>query len=253
MTRIILSGCNGKMGKVIAACVSDREDAAIVAGIDLNTESDGSYPVYATPQECFTQGPKADVVIDFSHPSVTCSLMDAAVAANLPVVMATTGLGEEELDAVHRAAKQIPVFSSANMSLGVNLLVELAKKAAVALGIEYNIEIVERHHNQKVDAPSGTAMMIADELKSVVDFDAEYVYDRHHVRKKRDPREIGLHAIRGGTIVGDHEVIFAGRDEILTLSHSARSKDIFATGAINAAVFLSKQGKGLYDMGDLVK
>lgn len=250
MTDILLSGCNGKMGRVITACVAEREDCRIVAGIDLNTRQLADFPVFASPADVTV---KADVIIDFSNPSVVTPLLDYACTHSLPAVVATTGLSEEQVGVIHRAAETIPVFFSANMSLGVNLLVELAKIATRVLGSSFDIEIIEMHHNQKLDAPSGTALMIADQIAQECDRAMHYEYDRHSKRCKRDRNEIGIHAVRGGTIVGEHEVLFAGHDELITLSHSARSKEIFATGSINAAIYLHKKPAGLYSMADLVE
>ena len=193
------------------------------------------------------------MIIDFSHVSVLTPLLAYATKERIPVVLCTTGYTESQVNELKEASKQIPVFYSRNMSLGINLLIELAKKAAVILGDQFDIEIIEKHHNQKIDAPSGTALMIADAISSVEDRQMTYMYDRHSQRKKRDKNEIGMHSVRGGTIVGEHEVIFAGPHEVITLSHSAQSKEIFANGSINAAVFLAKQPAGLYDMSDLLK
>ena len=230
MKKIILSGCSGKMGRVVANIIENRQDCEIVAGIDIHA-IDASFPVYSSPEQC----PSADVIIDFSHPSCIVPLLNYARANKIPAVICTTGLGEEQLAAVHAAAEEIPVFFSANMSLGVNLMAELCK-----------------NHNQKIDAPSGTALMLADAVASALPHPSLYEYDRHSRRQKRDKNEIGIHAVRGGTIVGEHEVIFAGRDEVLTISHSAASKEIFAVGAVNAAVFLADQPAGMYNMGSLV-
>ena len=250
MTRILLSGCNGKMGRVITACVADRVDCEIVAGIDINTESHAGFPVFAKPANC---GLEADVVVDFSHPSALSGILAYALEHHLPAVIATTGHSPEQRDAVHKAAEQIPVFYSGNMSIGISLLTELARKAAAVLGNDFDIEIIEKHHNQKIDAPSGTALMLADAIADTVPYDPKYVYERHSVLKKRDKAEIGISSIRGGTIVGEHEILFSGRDELITLSHSARSKEIFAVGAVNAAVFLRGKAPGLYCMADLVR
>lgn len=249
MIKMILSGCNGQMGRVIAACTADRDDCTVVAGIDPHSEMKDGFPVFSAPAHCSVP---ADVIVDFSHPAALGPLLDMAVARNLPIVIATTGLGQDQISAIHGAAEEIPVFFTANMSLGVNLMLELSKIAAKVLGREFDVEIVERHHNRKIDAPSGTALMLADGISSALDTPTQYVYDRHSQRKQRQKNEIGLHAVRGGTIVGDHDVIFAGRDEVLTISHSAASKDIFATGSINAALFLSGKPKGLYSMADLI-
>lgn len=249
MTRILLSGCNGKMGRVITDCVESRCDCTFVAGFDINTESHAGFPVYANPANC---GIEADVLIDFSHPSALAGVLAYAKEHKLPAVIATTGLSPEQVEQVKAAASEIPVFFSANMSLGINLMLELVRKAAAVLGNEFDIEILEKHHNQKVDAPSGTALMLADAAAQGVDYTPEYVYERHSVRKKRDKTEIGISAIRGGTIVGEHDVIFAGRDETLTISHTAMSKEIFAVGALNAALFLQGRPAGYYCMNDVI-
>jgi 4-hydroxy-tetrahydrodipicolinate reductase len=249
MKRIILSGCNGKMGHVIAQTLSGRDDCVIVAGFDINSAMKESFPVLSDPQQF---DGNADVIIDFSNPSFLPKLLAFAKARHIPAVIATTGMSDEQIEQIKAASKEIPVFFSFNMSLGVNLLVELAKKAAAVLSDSFDIEIIEMHHNQKIDAPSGTAIMFADGISSVLAQKPEYVYDRHNVRKKREKNEIGIHSVRGGTISGEHEIIFAGKDEIVTLKHSAMSKEIFATGAINAAMFLSDKAPGFYDMSDLV-
>ncbi len=251
MKRILLSGCNGRMGRVITACVKERLDCDIVAGIDLNTSSENDYPIFAQPDDITID---ADVLIDFSNPALLSPLLRFAKAKKMPVVLCTTGYSKEQVEQVHEAAQSLPVFYSGNMSLGINLLIELSKKAASVLGDQFDIEIVEKHHNQKLDAPSGTALMIADGISSVMEDNMKYVYDRHSQRKKRETSEIGIHSIRGGTIVGEHEVIFAGHHEVITLSHSAQSKEVFATGSINAAVYLAdNKPAGLYDMSDLLK
>lgn len=249
MIRIILSGANGKMGRVISRCVAERDDCTVVAGIDPVTDSSGGFHVFSSPAGCNVP---ADVIIDFSHPSALDGLLEMALKRGLPIVVATTGISADQVEKIHEAAKTIPVFFTANMSLGVNLMLELAKTAARVLGREFDIEIVERHHNQKIDAPSGTALMLADSIGSVLDSPHQYIYDRHSQRKKRQKNEIGIHAVRGGTIVGDHDIIFAGRDEVVTISHSAASKEIFATGSLNAALFLSGKPAGLYTMSDLI-
>lgn len=249
MKRIILSGCNGKMGRNIVAQVREREDCVIVAGIDRNAASLDDFPVFTCPADCAVE---ADVLIDFSHPSALEGLLAYAAERHLPAVIATTGMSPEQVAAIHQASRQVPIFFTANMSLGVNLLVELAKKAAAVLGGQFDIEIIEKHHNQKLDAPSGTAMMLADAISAALPEPAHYVYDRHAVRRKREKSEIGIHAVRGGTIVGEHEILFAGQDELVTLSHTALSKGVFAAGALNAAIFLCGQENGLYNMGDLL-
>lgn len=250
MTRIIISGCNGKMGREISACAAQRDDCIVVGGIDLNTELPNNYPVFAKPAEINVD---ADVMIDFSNPALLPSLLQYAEKTGVALVLCTTGYNSAQVESITRVSKNVPIFYSGNMSLGVNLLIELSKKAAQVLGSDFDIEIIEKHHNQKIDAPSGTALMIADGISSVRDKATHYVYDRHSQRKKREATEIGIHSVRGGTIVGEHEVIFAGPHEIITLSHSAQSKEIFALGAVNAAFFLTEQPAGLYNMSDLLK
>jgi 4-hydroxy-tetrahydrodipicolinate reductase len=239
------------MGRVITECVKVRIDCDIVAGIDLNTSVQNDYPVFAKPDDITCD---ADVLVDFSNPVLLSPLLEFAKAKKMPIVLCTTGYSKEQVEQVHEAAKFIPVFYSGNMSLGINLLIELSKKAAAVLGDQFDIEIIEKHHNQKLDAPSGTALMIADAISSVKNDSMRYVYDRHSQRKKRESSEIGIHSIRGGTIVGEHEVIFAGHHEVITLSHSVQSKEVLAVGAINAAVYLAdEKPAGLYDMSDLLK
>ncbi len=249
MIRLIVCGCNGKMGRAVTACVKERCDCEIVAGFDRNTESTAGYPVYANPANCDVE---ADVLIDFSHPSALPGVLTFAREHGIPAVIATTGLSEEELLSVRDAAQHVALFSSANMSLGVSLLAELAKKAASVLGNSFDIEIIEKHHNQKIDAPSGTALMLAQAVSDGLSYTPKYVYDRQSVREKRDPHEIGFSSIRGGTIVGEHEILFAGHDECISLSHTAMSKEIFASGAVNAAAFLVGKPAGLYTMKDLL-
>lgn len=250
MTKIIMNGCNGKMGQVISRLAEEDENVSIVAGVDINNKINNSYPVFKNIEE-FTG--EADVIIDFSHPSSLTGVLEYCKKRRLPVVLATTGFSAEQKEEFKKAAGEIPVFFSANMSLGINLLISLAQKAAKLLEGNFDIEIVERHHNQKIDAPSGTALAIADAIDESLSFPAEYVYDRHSVRRKRKATEIGISAVRGGTIVGDHEVIFAGNDEVIELSHHAASKEVFAVGAIKAAKFMTGKAPGLYDMNDLLK
>lgn len=249
MTKIILSGANGKMGRVIQNVVSLRDDCEIVAGVDLNIEST-SFPVYADINE-ITE--KADVIIDFSNPVLLDSLLAYSKANKMPLVIATTGYDDNQKAQINDASKECPIFFTYNMSMGINLLANLAKKAVSVLGSDFDIEIIEKHHNQKIDAPSGTALMLADAICEEIDNDMKYEYDRHSKREKRTKNEIGLHAVRGGTIVGEHDIMFCGRDEIITLSHSARSKEIFAVGAVNAAVYMNGKDAGLYDMAELIK
>lgn len=249
MRKVLISGCCGKMGRVIASVIENREDCKTVAGVDLYTQPYSDFPVFKTFDEVDVP---VDVIIDFSNPSVLDDMLRYAQAHKTPVVISTTGYQKEQIEQIHEAAKTIPVFFSFNMSLGINLLVELAKKATKVLGGQFDIEIVEKHHNQKIDAPSGTAIMLADAINDTLDGNCHFVYDRHSQRKKREKNEIGIHSVRGGTIVGDHEVIFAGRDEVITLSHSAYSKEVFAVGSVNAALFLADQEPGLYQMSDML-
>ena len=245
MTDIAICGANGKMGKTIYNCVKEREDCKVVAGIDLFTEQYADFPIVDSPEKMPV---KPDVIIDFSNPASLENLLNYCLSTGTPVVIASTGYSDEQITRIKSAAEQIPVFFTFNMSLGINLLVQLAKKAASVLGDRFDVEIVEKHHNQKIDAPSGTAIMLANAVNEVFDNSKHCVYDRHSRRQKRDRSEIGMHAIRGGTIVGEHDVIFAGHDEVITLSHSAMSKTVFAEGAINAGIFLKDRPAGLYDM-----
>lgn len=249
MTNIAICGANGKMGKTIYNCIKERDNCQVVAGIDLYTEQYADFPIVATPSELEV---KPDVIIDFSNPASLDGLLEYCLTTGTPIVVASTGYSDEQIQKIKSASQQIPVFFTFNMSLGINLLVELAKKAASVLGDQFDVEIVEKHHNQKIDAPSGTAIMLANAINETLGSSKHYVYDRHSRRQKREKSEIGMHAIRGGTIVGEHDVIFAGHDEVITLSHSAASKTVFAEGSINAAVFLKDQPAGLYNMGMLI-
>ena len=249
MTNIAICGANGKMGKTIYNCIKEREDCTVVAGIDLYTEQYADFPIVESPDKLPV---KPDVIIDFSNPASLDALLDYCLSTGTPVVVASTGYSDEQISKIKAAAEQIPVFFTFNMSLGINLLVTLAKKAASVLGDQFDIEIVEKHHNQKIDAPSGTAIMLANAINETLDNSKTYVYDRHSRRQKREKSEIGMHAIRGGTIVGEHDVIFAGHDEVITLSHSAASKTVFAEGSINAAIFIKDREAGLYDMSLMV-
>lgn len=249
MTRILLCGCGGKMGRTITELVESRDDCEIVAGIDVRGGDGLPYPVFEKPCEC---GIEADVIIDFSLPDALDDLLAYAQEKKLALVECTTGYSDDELARLDAASETIPLFRSGNMSLGINLLMELTKKAAQILGTSFDIEIVEKHHNLKVDAPSGTALMLADSACEGLGEKYMYEYDRHSRRIRRPKKEIGIHAVRGGTIVGEHEVIFAGANEVITLSHSAQSKGVFAAGAVNAAVFLAGKAPGKYSMSDLI-
>ncbi len=248
MINILLSGACGKMGNAVARCAKENPDTKIIAGVD-KAELLCDFPVFKSFADVTA---KPDVIIDFSHVSVLDDLLSYAIKNNVPVVLAVTGYTPEQIAKINDAANKIPVFFTANMSLGVNLLCSLAKSAAKVLGGAFDIEIIEKHHNQKIDAPSGTALMLANAVNEVFDDKYAYEYDRHSKRQKRPQNEIGIHAIRGGTIVGEHDVIFAGHDEVITLSHSAQSKEVFAAGAVKAATFIVSQSNGIYDMGRLL-
>ena len=249
MVNVIMHGCNGKMGRVITNLVSQDNDIEIVAGVDAYTGIDNEYPLFTSIKECTV---KADVIIDFAVTSAIDNLLDYSVSTKTPVVICTTGLSAEQLEKVNEASKKVAVLRSANMSLGINTLMKLLKTATEVLANRgFDIEIVEKHHNQKVDAPSGTALALADCMNQVLDNQYDYTYDRSTVRQKRAKNEIGISAVRGGTIVGEHEVIFAGIDEVIEIKHTAYSKAIFAKGAIDAAKFLKGKEAGLYNMADV--
>ena len=249
MTEIAICGCCGKMGRVINDIISGREDCEVLCGIDISGEQYDSFPVYKK----FSQIEKEpDVLIDFSHPSCLDDMLEYCLTKGVPVVIATTGYTDEQIGKIKKASEQIPVFFTFNMSLGINLLAELAKKAVQVLGGQFDIEIVEKHHNLKIDAPSGTAIMLANAINEESGNIYNYVYDRHSGRQKRSKNEIGIHSIRGGTIVGEHEIIFAGRDEVISLKHEAHSKQVFAVGSVNAALFICGKPAGLYDMKELI-
>ena len=250
MLRLILSGCNGRMGRAVANLCAAQPDLEIVAGFDLLGTAEWDFPVFSSPAEF--QG-QADVLIDFSSPAALPALLDFCVQRHIPAVLATTGYSEEQLAAIDQAARVIPVFRSANMSLGVNVLLALVRQAAAALGTDYDIEIVEKHHSKKVDAPSGTALMLAEAAASVRPCRTAYVFDRSTVRRPREKQEIGICSVRGGSIVGDHDVLFIGSEELIQVSHSAMSRAVFASGAVEASRFLTSVDKpGLYSMSELV-
>lgn len=249
MINIALVGVNGKMGQVICRILEKDTSARISFGIDINTEEKNGFPVYSS----FSQSKEdCDIIIDFSHPSSLEKTLEYALSNNKGVIVATTGLSVEQFTTIKDTAQKIPVFFSANMSLGVNLIIELAKKATALLEDSFDIEIIEKHHNLKIDAPSGTALAIADAINETCTNSNEYVYDRHSTRKKRSKNEIGIHSLRGGTIVGEHSIIFAGNDEVIEIKHTATSKEVFAVGAIKAARFLYEKAPGLYSMNDLI-
>ena len=251
MVRFIMHGCNGKMGQVISKIVKDDPNAQMVAGIDKYMGIANEYPVFESIEKCDVE---ADVVIDFSNATAVDGLLEYCVEKKVPVVLCTTGLSEEQLNKVNEAGKKVAVLKSANMSLGVNMLLKLLQDAAKVLApAGYDIELVEKHHNQKVDAPSGTALALADSINEALGNEYTYNYDRSQVRQKRDKKEIGIVAVRGGTIVGEHEVIFAGEDEVIEFKHTAYSKAVFAKGAVEAGKFLKGKEAGLYDMKDVIQ
>ena len=250
MVKIIITGCNGRMGQMITDIVKEDEDAAIVAGVDIVNNRDNDYPVFTDISDCDIQ---ADVIIDVSSANRIEERMDYAVDKHIPAVVCSTGLSDSQLAYVKEASKKVAVLKSANMSLGINLLMKLVKEAAKKLADNgFDIEIVEKHHNQKLDAPSGTALALADSINEELGDRYEYVYDRSQVRKKRGKEELGISAVRGGTIVGIHDVIFAGTDEVITLSHTAYSRAVFAKGSVVAAKFLKDKDAGYYDMADVL-
>jgi 4-hydroxy-tetrahydrodipicolinate reductase len=248
MIKILLSGCSGKMGETISSLVKETNDMIIVAGFDIVNKNPG-YPIFSDLSKCNTE---IDVIIDFSNPDAFAPVLDFATINKIPIVIATTGLSSDQRERINEESQTSPVFFASNMSLGINLLLELVQKATKVLEKTFDIEVIEKHHNLKVDAPSGTAMTIAETISDSMEEKAEFIYNRQPVRKKRDKNEIGLHAIRGGTIVGEHSVIFAGTDEIIEIKHSAHSKKVFAAGAIMAAKFMYQKGPGFYSMNDVL-
>jgi len=253
MTNIMLSGCGGRLGKSISAQISASADTRVIVGIEINPYAENhtsdSFPVLPRPSD-YTG--TCDVIIDASHHTAAIPLLEYAKTKKIPVVIATTGHTDEETSAIKKAALEIPVFYSRNMSVGVNLLLALVAKSAKILGEDFNIEIIEKHHNLKLDAPSGTALMLADAAAEGTPYAPEYTYSRNTVRKERATNEIGVHSIRGGTIVGEHEVMFCGPEEIITLSHSAQSRDVFSSGALRAALYVMTKPAGFYNMQNLV-
>ena len=250
MTNVIMHGCNGRMGQMIAGLCADDPDITIVAGVDTYTEKKNDFPVYGTIGQCEVQ---ADAVIDFSNAAAVDGLLDWCVEKQVPVVLCSTGLSEEQLEKVNQVSEKVAVLKSANMSLGINTLMDLLQKAVkIFAPAGFDVEIVEKHHNQKLDAPSGTAIALADAMNEAMDGQYEYVYDRSGRRQKRDAKELGISAVRGGTIVGEHEVIFAGTDEVIEFKHTAYSRAVFGKGAIEAAKFLDGKSAGLYNMQDVI-
>lgn len=250
MIKILMHGCNGAMGRVIAQLAEKDAGVEITAGIDVNGQQLFSYPVFPSLADCTKE---ADVIIDFSSAVAVDILLDYSMAKNIPVVVCTTGLSQVQTDKIQETSQKTAVLRSANMSVGVNLLLKMVREAAATLAAaDFDIEIIEKHHNQKVDAPSGTALALADSMNEALGNTFHYQYDRTLERSKRDKKEIGIQSVRGGSIVGEHDVIFAGTDEVITFSHTAYSKAIFAKGALEAAKFLAGKPKGLYSMADVI-
>ena len=250
MVKIIMHGCNGHMGQVISGIVEKDPDAEIVAGIDIADQGKNSYPVFTDIDACQVE---ADAIIDFSSAKATDKLLEYSAARQIPVVLCSTGLSQEQLAKVEETSRKVAVLKSANMSLGINTLLKLVQDAARVLAAAgFDMEIVEKHHRLKLDAPSGTALALADSINEAMDNQYHYVYDRSQKREKRDDKEIGISAVRGGTIVGEHEIIFAGQDEVIEFKHTAYSKAIFGKGAVEAAVYLADKPAGLYDMKDVI-
>lgn len=251
MVRIILHGCNGRMGQAVTRFGQEDPEIEIVAGVDVTGEQKSSYPVFKQIGDCDVE---ADAVVDFSSAKAVDGLLDYCGEKRLPVVLCTTGMSEQQLERVARTSKETAVLKSANMSLGVNTIMKLAQAAAKVLAeAGYDMEIVERHHNQKLDAPSGTAIALADAINETMGGQYHYQYDRSAIRAKRDPKEIGIQAVRGGSIVGDHQVLFCGPDEVVEIRHTAYSRSIFAKGALQAAKFLKGKAAGYYTMSDVIE
>ena len=247
--KIIICGCNGKMGKAIIDAAKNYDNCTILAGVDKVTDSNKAFTVYNSIGDIKE---KADAIIDFSHPSALDSILKYSTKTATPAVLCTTGFSDEQVEKIKEISKNVPIFYSRNMSLGVNLLIELAKKATEVLEKDFDVEIIEKHHNQKIDAPSGTALMIAEEISQTCKNHKKFIYDRSSIRRPREKSEIGIHSLRGGTIPGDHEIIFAGNKEVITISHHAESRDIFANGALKAAYFLKDKLPGFYTMKDMI-
>lgn len=254
MVKVLMHGCSGHMGQVVTAIAAADENVEIVAGVDPFDSGKNTYPVYSSVEEFEKNGKEeVDVIIDFSSSKAVDTLLDYCARAKMPCVLCTTGLSEEQLAKVKEAAQYTAILKSANMSLGINLLLKLLKDAAAVLApAGFDIEVVEKHHRRKLDAPSGTAIALADSINEEMDHAYTYVYDRSTRRQQRDAKEIGLSAVRGGTIVGEHDVLFAGEDEVITFSHTAYSRNVFAKGAVEAAKFLKGKAEGLYDMSNVI-
>lgn len=250
MVKVIMHGCKGHMGRMITEIIEEDPEIEIVAGVDRCTEPEDSYPVFTDIRDCHVD---ADVIIDFANASAEDALLDYCVAEQIPLVLCTTGLSQAQLDHVREAEKEVAVLRSANMSLGINTLIDLLHRASdVFCRAGFDVEIVEKHHNRKLDAPSGTAIALADAVNESQENSYHYVYDRSQQRRARDPKEIGISSVRGGNIVGEHEVIFAGMDELISFRHTAYSRAVFGKGAVEAAKFLAGKRAGHYDMADVI-
>ena len=248
MIKVLISGCNGHMGQVVARMCEESRNMEVVGGFDLMGTGSGDFPVWSSPSQCTVE---ADAVIDFSSPAALDSLLDFGRECGIPLILCTTGYSAAQVEQISEASSSVPIFRSANMSLGINVLSALVTRASAMLD-GFDVEIVERHHNRKVDAPSGTALMLADAAAKGLPYEPTPVYERQSVRRPRDRHEIGISSVRGGNIVGDHEVIFAGPNEVIELKHSAMSREVFASGAVKAAACMCHKAPGLYSMGDLV-
>lgn len=249
--KVLLHGCNGRMGQVIARLISESFDMNVVCGVDIFPDKvKNDFPVYDS-LNCVTED--IDILIDFSNHSCIRDIINFGKQRNLPLIICTTGFTPEEKSIMIDASKIIPIFNSANMSIGINILISLVKQAAKSLYEDFDIEIIEKHHNQKLDSPSGTALMIADAINETLNNQYDYKYGRHSKTEKRSKKEIGIHAVRGGSIVGEHEVIFAGGGEVIEINHSALSRDVFGYGAIAAARFMLNREPGMYNMNDVLK
>lgn len=248
MVKIILNGCNGKMGKIVTNTVKNYDDVTICAGVDKNASS-SDYPIFEDIKSC---NEKADVILDFSRPDALYGLLSYAGKNSLPIVLCTTGYDKKQIDMINSYSQKIGIFRSANMSIGINVINNILKKISPLLYENFDIEIIEKHHNQKVDAPSGTALMLSNTIKNSLSENTKFIYGREGI-KKREHNEIGIHAIRGGSIVGEHEIIFAGQGETIEIKHTAISREVFAIGAIKACNFMYGKKQGLYSMDDVVK
>ncbi len=250
MINIILNGCGGRMGKAIVSCIKDFPELNIVAGIDTFEKSLAMYPIFENILDCNIS---ADVVLDFSRPESLHGLLEFCKSKNLPLVICTTGITEEQISDINAASNIIPIFRSGNMSLGINVINSVLKQISSVLYDNFDIEIIEKHHNQKVDSPSGTALLLADTIKASIPEDTFYIKGRDGIVGKREHKEIGIHAIRGGNIVGEHSVIFAGQGEVIEIKHEALSRDVFAVGALRACAFMANKSAGMYNMDNVVQ